>query len=94
MQDSYLKNLPSLIQSIYLNYSNIDVSNAPIGGKWLPYFLTVMALILWLVFNIVGIESYQFSPYPLIFMNLVMYFVLAAVASPSHFEESKPKFLR
>jgi hypothetical protein len=89
MQTKYLKNFPLLIQSIYMNCSNFDVNNAPIGGKWLPYFLMATALTLWLVFNIVAIESYQFSPYPLLFMNLVMYFILAAMASPSHTEESK-----
>lgn len=90
MQYKYIKNLPLSIQSIYLNSSHSHALNSQIGRKWLPYFLMVVALILWIVFNIVAIESYQFPPYLLLLMNLVMYFVMTTVASPSYSEESKP----
>jgi uncharacterized membrane protein len=90
MQHEYLKNLQLSIENFQLNSSYSHELNSQIGGKWLPYFLMATALILWIVFNILAIESYQFSPYPLLFMNLVMYFILAAMASPSYSEESKP----
>jgi len=80
------------IQSMSLNSLNVELLKATVDSKWLSYFLKVTALILWLVFNTLAIESYQFSPYPLVVMNLVMYFILATVASPSYSEESKPSF--
>lgn len=90
MQHKHLKNLPLSIQSIYLNSSYSHEFNSQLGGKWLPYLLMATALILWIVFNIMAIESYQFPPYLLLFMNLIMYFVMTTVASPSYSEESKP----
>lgn len=90
MQQRYFKDLQLFIENFYLNSFYANEINSQIGGKWLPYFLRATALILWIVFNIVAIESYQFPPYPLLFMNLVMYFILAAMASPNYSEESKP----
>lgn len=90
MKHAYLKYLQLSFEDSRLNSLDSNEINSQIGGKWLPYFLMATALILWIIFNIMAIESYQFSPYPLLFMNLVMYFVMTTVASPSYSEESKP----
>ena len=90
MQHKYIKNIQLSIEIFHLDFLSSNESGRQLGGKWLRYFLMAMALILWMVFNIVAFESYQFSPYTLLFINLVMYIVLAVMASPNYFEESKP----
>ncbi len=90
MQLKHLRNLLLSIQSIYLNSSYSHEINSQIRGKWLPSMLMIVALILWIVFNIMAIESYQFPPYLLLLMNLIMYFVMTTVASPCYSIESKP----
>ena len=34
-----------------------------------------------------SIESYQFAPYPLVVMNIILYCVLAAMANPNNSNE-------
>lgn len=90
MQHKYIKYLQLSIENFHLNASYSTENNLPIGGKWLTYSLMATAIILWIIFNIVAIESYQFPPYLLLFMNLVMYVLIAAMTNPSYSEESKP----
>jgi hypothetical protein len=63
-------------------------NNARFESKWLSYFLSTTALILWITFNIVAIENNQFSPYLLVFMNIILYCIIAVMASPDHYSES------
>ena len=90
MQHKYFKNVQLSVESFHLDFLNSNELGGLMGRKWLRYFLMAMALILWMVFNIVAFESYQFSPYALLFINLVMYLILAVMASPNYSEESKP----
>ena len=84
-----MKNIQSSIENIHLNYVDSSEQKIIIGGKWLPYVLMTMALILWITFNIVAIESYQFPTYLLVVMNLVLYCIIATVVNPDKYSDSK-----
>ena len=58
-------------------------------SKWLSYFLLTTASILWIIFNILTIQNKLFSPYVLVFMNIILYCIIAVMASPDHYVESK-----
>ena len=89
MENKYIKYLQisSAIKHIHTLSPNDDKTN--LGGKYLSYTLLGLALILWIIFNIVAIENYQFTPYPLVFMNIILYCIIAAIASPDHYSEPK-----
>ena len=70
---------------MHLNYVDSRKQNAQFGDKWLSYMLMTVALILWVVFNIVSIQNYQFPPYLLVLMNLILYFIIAAMINPDKY---------
>ena len=89
MENKYLKYLQ--LSSALKHVDTLDSGDVKphLGGKFLSYSLLVLALILWIIFNIVAIENYQFTPYPLVFMNIILYCIIAAMASPDHYSEPK-----
>ncbi len=91
MESKYIKYLQLSVENIQLNSTDLKENQAQIGGKWLSYVLMATALILWIVFNIVAIESYQFSLYALVFMNLILYCIIACMTSHDHYNESSKK---
>ncbi|MEY4541323.1 MAG: hypothetical protein RLZZ306_3080 [Bacteroidota bacterium] len=89
MENKYIKNIQASIEYIQLNYTDSNEQNTLVDVKWLPYLLMTTAFVLWIVFNIVAIESYQFPPYLLVIMNLVLYCVIAAMINPDNYNDSK-----
>jgi hypothetical protein len=89
MENKNFKCLQFSTGNFALNFTDSKQIKTQIGGKWLPYVLMAMALVLWIIFNIVAIESYQFPPYPLVIMNLILYCVVAVMADPNKYAESK-----
>jgi uncharacterized membrane protein len=89
MEKKYMKNMQSSIENIHLNYVDSSEQKIIIGGRWLPFVLMTTALILWIVFNIVSIESYQLPPYLLVVMNLVLYCMIAAMVNPDNYSDPK-----
>ena len=69
MKNIYIKYLQHPLENIHLFSLDTDSHNQLSGAKWLPYVLMATAMILWVVFNIVAIQSYQFAPYPLVAIN-------------------------
>ncbi len=88
MENKYMKNIQSSIENIHLNYADSNEQKIIVGGKWLPYVLMIMAIMLWIIFNIVAIESYQFPPYLLVIMNLILYCVIATMVNPDKYSDS------
>jgi uncharacterized membrane protein len=82
MENKYIKNLQLSIENIHLNTIFSSEQDTHFRGKWLPYLLMTTALILWIIFNIVAIQSYQFPPYLLVIMNLILYCIIAAMINP------------
>ena len=91
MENKYFKYLQisSVLKHVDVLDSNDDKTH--LGRKYLSYSLLGLASILWIIFNIVAIENYQFTPYPLVFMNIILYCIIAAIASPDHYSEHKSK---
>jgi hypothetical protein len=87
MENKNFKYLQFSAGNFALNFTDLMQTKTQIGGKWLPYVLMATALVLWIIFNIVAIESYQFSPYPLVIMNLILYCVVAVMADPNKSED-------
>jgi uncharacterized membrane protein len=85
MENKYIKNIQLSIENIHLNYVDSSEKTTQIGGKWLSYLLMTTALILWVIFNILVIESYQFPPYLLVIMNVVLYCIIAAMINPDKY---------
>jgi uncharacterized membrane protein len=85
MENKYIKNIQLSIENIHLNYVDSREQTTQIGGKWLSYLLMTTALILWVIFNILVIESYQFPPYLLVIMNVVLYCIIAAMINPDKY---------
>jgi uncharacterized membrane protein len=81
----------SLLFNVVKHYEalNLGDNNVRFESKWLSNFLLGMALILWIIFNIVAIENNQLSPYLLVFLNIMLYCIIAVMASPDHYSESK-----
>jgi uncharacterized membrane protein len=91
MENKYTKYLQLSTAIKHFEALNSMNDNARFESKWLSYLLLATALILWITFNIVAIENSQFSPYFLVFMNLILYCVVAVMTSPDHYSESKTK---
>lgn len=89
MENKHIKNLQLSIQNMHLNYEDAKEQNAQIGGKWLSYLLMTTALILWVIFNIVVIESYSFPHYLLVIMNLILYCIIASMINPDNYSDAK-----
>ncbi len=90
MGNKYLKYLQLSSAIRHLNpVDSVDDNKTNFGGKYLSYSLLGLGLILWIIFNIVAIENYQFAPYPLVFMNIILYCIIAVMASPNHYSEPK-----
>ena len=89
MENKYFKYLQISSAIKYVHALNSNEGKTHLGGKYLSYSLLGLASILWIVFNIVAIENYQFTPYPLVFMNIILYCIIAAIASPDHYSEPK-----
>lgn len=89
MENKYIKNLRLSIQNMHLNYVDAITQNAQIGGKWLFYILMITALVLWVIFNIVVIESYSFPHYLLVIMNLILYCIIASMINSDDYSDAK-----
>jgi hypothetical protein len=89
MGNKNFKYLQFSVGNFALNFTDSKQNKTQVGGKWLPYVLMVMALVLWIIFNIMAIESYQFYLYPLVIMNLILYCVVAVMADPNKYTDSK-----
>lgn len=82
------------MENKYTKYFNISLddnhydtlvnheNDSLIGAKWLIYLLMGTALMLWVVFNIVSIQSNLLPPYLLVVMNLILYFIIAIMINP------------
>ncbi len=88
MENKYLKYL-QLSSEVNLNALHSIDNKTPFNRKFLFYTLLATALILWIIFNILIIETHQFAPYPLVFMNIILYWIIAVMASPDHYAEPK-----
>ncbi len=90
MENKYTKYL-----QLPLFIKQFDVSNSLENkltfesSKWVSYFLLITGIILWVTFNIVVIEYQQFPPYILVIMNIILYCIVAVMASPDHYSETK-----
>ena len=89
MENKYIKNLQLSIQNMHLNYVDAITQKAQIGGKWLFYILMITALVLWVIFNIVVIESYSFPHYLLVIMNLILYCIIASMINSDDYSDAK-----
>lgn len=89
MENKYIKNMQSSIENVHLHFVDSSQQKVIFIGKWLSYVLMTTALILWITFNIVAIESYQFPPYLLVVMNLILYCVIAAMINPDNYSDTK-----
>jgi uncharacterized membrane protein len=94
MGNKYIKYLQLYSASKHLSALTSINNSARFDSKWLSYFLLATALILWITFNIVAIENNQFSPYLLVFMNIILYCIIAAMASPDNYTESNAAVLQ
>lgn len=54
---------------------------ARFGGSWRFIILFGIVLTLWIIFNVVAVQSYTFDPYPFILMNLILS-CIAALQAP------------
>ena len=91
MENKYTKYLQLSTAIKHFNASNPVNDKVRFESKWLSYFLLITASILWIIFNILTIEGHLFSPYVLVFMNIILYCIIAVMASPDHYVESKPE---
>ena len=89
MENKYTKYLQIPLDIKQFEASDSFENKAPFKSKWLSYSLSATALILWITFNIVAIENQQFSPYTLVIVNIILYCIIAVMASPDHYSESK-----
>lgn len=90
MGNKYLKYLP--LSSVIKHFNpvdSVDDGKITFGGKYLFRGLLGLGLILWIIFNILAIKNYQFTPYPLVVMNIILYCIIAIMASPAHYFEPK-----
>jgi uncharacterized membrane protein len=94
MENKYAKYLQLSNATKHFDTLNSVNNTARFESKWLSYFLLATALILWITFNIVAIENNQFSPYPLVLMNIILYCIIASMASPDHYSESNSNGFR
>jgi uncharacterized membrane protein len=89
MENKYIKNLQLSVENIHLNLSEFNEKNVHIGGKWLTYSLMATALILWVVFNVTIIQSYQIPPYLLVIVNLILYCIIAIMVNSDSYSDAK-----
>ncbi len=87
MQNKYSKYFQLSFENFSLNSSDLSENTISFSVRLFSYVLMATALVLWIVFNIVAIESYQFAPYPLVVMNLILYCVIATMANPNNSDE-------
>jgi hypothetical protein len=94
MENKYIKYLQ--LSNTIKHFDSLNSLNNTVRfeAKWLSYLLLAMAVILWITFNIVTIENNQFSPYVLVFMNIILYCIIAVMASPDHYSESESQHLQ
>lgn len=91
MENKYIKYLNLSVEDINLISSDLERNTVSGNSKWLTYLLMATALVLWIIFNIVAIQSYQFATYPLVVMNLILYCILAVMANPNYSTEPPKK---
>jgi len=80
-EELIVRNLLNPPQEIITQGQKISDKVARFGGSW--KFIIVFALVLaaWIVFNVVGLTTYHFDPYPFILMNLILS-CIAALQAP------------
>ena len=88
MENKYTQYSQLPFEEKHLDTSFSDEATPPFGGKWLPYLLMSAAIAFWVIFNIVAIESYAFSLYPLVVINLILYFIIAVKVNPDNYCDS------
>ena len=89
MENKYL-HISSVLKQLDILDSNDD--NIHLGEKYLSYGLLITGFALWIIFNILAIEFYQFTPYPLVVMNIILYCIIAVIASPNHYSEQQSSY--
>ncbi len=81
MENKIIKYIQLSSESIGINSILSNINQSQFRGKLLRYVLTTTALILWIIFNIGAIQYYDFQPYILVVMNLILYCIIACMAS-------------
>ena len=89
MGNKIIKYIQFSSESIGINSILSNTNQSQLTSKLLRYILTTTALILWIVFNICAIQYYDFQPYILVVMNLVLYFIIACMISSSYSDTPK-----
>ena len=90
MENKIIKYIQLSSESIGIRSIFANTNQSPFTGKLLRYILTTTALILWIIFNIGAIQNYDFQPYVLVVMNLILYCVIACMAS-DHYSDAPKK---
>ena len=83
MENRIVKYIQFSYESVRINSVLSETNQSHFKCILLPYILTITALILWIVFNIGAIQYYNFQPYILVVMNLILYCIIACMASPN-----------
>lgn len=84
MENKIIKYIQFSSKSIGIDAILSNSNQSQFSGKLLRYVLTTTALILWIVFNIGAIQYYDFQPYVLVVMNLILYCIIACMASEQY----------
>ena len=83
MENRIAKYIQLSYENVRINSVSSETNQSHSKRRVLPYILIITALILWIIFNIGAIQYYNFQPYILVVMNLMLYCIIACMASPN-----------
>lgn len=83
MENRIAKYIQFSYENVRINSVSSETNQSHSKRRVLPYILIITALILWIIFNIGAIQYYNFQPYILVVMNLMLYCIIACMASPN-----------
>jgi len=89
MENKIIKYIQLSSESIGINSILSNTNQSQFRVKLLRYVLTTTALILWIIFSIGAIQYYDFQPYILVVMNLILYCIIACMASEHYLNAPK-----
>lgn len=89
MNNSALESPMQLHQNKHFDKFHQIVNNASSITNWRFIISMSVGSIVWIAINIVAVKYWQFSLYPMIVLNTLLYWVAACFASPIAYSESK-----
>lgn len=89
MNNSALNQSIELHKNKHFDEFHQIVNNASSITNWRFIILMSLGSISWIVTNIIAVKYWQFSLYPIVVLNMLLYWVAACFASPIAYSETK-----